>query len=488
MRVLYLDIDTLRPDHMGAYGYHRDTTPNLDRVAEDGVRFDRVYCSDAPCLPSRAALITGRFGIHNFAVGHGGTCADRRLYGAARGFSDPQDAGNFNHIFRRAGLYTASISTFAERHSSAWYTAGFHETHNVGKCGGESAEEVLPVALDWLERNGRRDNWYLHLHLWDPHTPYRTPQDWRNPFEEKPTGTWITRELFDAHKRMVAPHGLNEIGMYTDQENPRYPKHPGSIQTYDGLRRVLDGYDGGVRYADEMLGRVLDWLRARGIYEDTAIIVTSDHGESLGEFGAYGEHGLADESTCHIPLIIKWPGGRRGAADDGFHYLLDLAPTMASLLGVDANPDWDGQSFAGSVSGGEAAGRAHLILSQMAHVCQRAARFGDYLYIRTVHDGYRLLNRDLLFDLARDPHELRDLSDARPELVNQGAKLILDWQEDMMRSSQEAADPMWVVMREGGPYHTVGELPGYLEHLERTGRHEGAEALRRRYPRESRGK
>ena len=82
MRVLFVDIDTLRPDHMGAYGYHRNTTPNMDRVAAEGMRFDRVYCSDAPCLPSRAALISGQFGIHNGAVGHGGTAADRRLTGA----------------------------------------------------------------------------------------------------------------------------------------------------------------------------------------------------------------------------------------------------------------------------------------------------------------------------------------------------------------------------------------------------------------------
>ena len=81
MRVLFVDIDTLRPDHMGAYGYHRNTTPNMDRVAAEGMRFDRVYCSDAPCLPSRAALISGQCGIHHGAGGHGGTAAARRLYG-----------------------------------------------------------------------------------------------------------------------------------------------------------------------------------------------------------------------------------------------------------------------------------------------------------------------------------------------------------------------------------------------------------------------
>ena len=81
MRLLFIDIDTLRPDHLGCYGYERNTSPNIDLIAEESMRFDNYYCSDAPCLPSRAALVTGQFGIHNGVVGHGGTAADLRLLG-----------------------------------------------------------------------------------------------------------------------------------------------------------------------------------------------------------------------------------------------------------------------------------------------------------------------------------------------------------------------------------------------------------------------
>ena len=87
MRVIMFDIDTLRADHMGCYGYGRDTTPVMDSVAEEGVCFDRYYCPNAPCLPSRASLISGQYGIHNGIVGHGGTAADMRLQGESRGFS-----------------------------------------------------------------------------------------------------------------------------------------------------------------------------------------------------------------------------------------------------------------------------------------------------------------------------------------------------------------------------------------------------------------
>ena len=481
MRVLFIDIDTLRPDHMSCYGYARNTTPNLDALAREGVRFDRYYTSDAPCLPSRAALLTGMFGIRNGAVGHGGTAADLRLTGREREFRDPVLEGGFHNIFRKAGMYTASISTFAERHSSWWFNAGFNECYNQGGGGGESGEQVIPYALDWLRRNRERDNWFLHLHLWDPHTPYRTPENYVNPFEGDELPTWITPDIFRAHQQLVAPHGCNEINMYTDEENPAYPKHPGKITSYRELRRVWDGYDCGVHYADHLLGQVFQLLKDQGIYDDMAIILTSDHGENLGELGIYGEHGTADEITCRIPLLMKWPGAKQGHVDELFHYSLDLLPTVADLLGVPHQAHWDGQCYARTVLDGAERGRDSLVLSQMAHVRQRSARFGDWLYIRTLHDGFRLFEREMLFNVVDDPHEQRDLAAERPDLCAQGARIILEWTEEAMLRGPQTTDPMCTMLSEVGPYHTRGALSGYLKHLEATGRADGAAKLRAKH-------
>jgi choline-sulfatase len=115
MRILYLDLDTLRADHLGCYGYHRNTSPNIDRIARQGVRFDNYYCSDAPCLPSRSALMSGMFGIHTGVVGHGGTAADMRLEGAPRGFRDQLASNSLPAVVRSSGLHTALISPFGER-------------------------------------------------------------------------------------------------------------------------------------------------------------------------------------------------------------------------------------------------------------------------------------------------------------------------------------------------------------------------------------
>lgn len=477
MRILYIDIDTLRPDHMGAYGYPRNTTPNMDMIAREGTRFDCMYTSDAPCLPSRAALISGMFGIHNGAVGHGGTAADRRLTGRSRDFMDQIDLNNFNRIFRRAGMKTVSISTFAERHSSYWYNAGFHEIYNQGGCGGESAETLTPIALDWLDRCGREDNWYLHFHLWDPHTPYRAPESFGNPFENEPVPTFITEEILESHQHISSPHGAREIGMYTDAENPLWPRHPGSVRDMAGVRRFIDGYDCGIAWADQACGQIFDKLKDLGIYEDTAVIITSDHGENMGELGLYAEHATADEPTCHIPMIIKWPSAEGGKVDKGLHYQLDLAPTLSELLNVEPSKNWDGQSFAASINMGEDTGRISLVLSQMAHVCQRSARFGDWLYMRTIHDGFHLFDKEMLFNVKDDPHELHDVKALYPDICAKGAKILLDWTEDQMLVSESTVDPMWTVMKEGGPYHTNGWKDAYVKRLYETGREEAAKQL-----------
>jgi arylsulfatase A-like enzyme len=123
MKVIFLDIDTLRHDHLGCYGYKRNTSPNIDSIAAEGVRFDNYYCPNAPCLPSRASLITGQFGIRTGVVGHGGTAADLRPQGESRGFTDLYSENSLFMQFRRGGYRTASVSSFAERHSSWWFNS-----------------------------------------------------------------------------------------------------------------------------------------------------------------------------------------------------------------------------------------------------------------------------------------------------------------------------------------------------------------------------
>jgi len=485
MRILYLDLDTLRPDHLGCYGYHRNTSPNIDRVAKRGVRFNNCYCSDAPCLPSRTALMSGRFGIHTGVVGHGGTAADMRLEGRERGFKGLLAFESLPAFLRSAGFRTISVSPFAERHSSWSFCAGFNEIYNTGKSGGESAEEVTPTVLRWIENNAKDDNWFLHVNYWDPHTPYRAPVSFGNPFINDPLPSWITEDVLEAHKKKVGPHSVNEINMFNDNTYPNYPRYPGRINDFNGLRQMIDGYDCGIRYMDTHIGMIFEAFEKQGIsFDDLTIIVSADHGENMGELGIYGEHATADHATCRIPMIIKWPGCKEGHVDNGLHYNLDLGPTLAEMLRVEPEKNWDGVSYAPAILQGEDCGREYLVISQCAHVCQRSVRFGPYLYIRTYHDGYHLFPDEMLFNIEEDPYEQNDIASQCPEVCMKAVYCLNKWHDNMMKTMKYDVDPLWTVIREGGPFHARGRLREYLNRLEKTGRGYAVDELKRRHPNE----
>jgi choline-sulfatase len=489
MRFIYIDIDSLRPDHLGCYGYHRQTSPNIDAIAAHGVIFTNCYTPDAPCLPSRTALYTGRFGIMTGVVGHGGTAADMRIEGPRREFRDWVEQSSLASFLQKNGLYTAQISPFGQRHAARHFYAGFNEVRNTGRCGMESAEEVQPVVMQWLKSAASRDNWFLHINYWDVHGPYRVPLEYGEPFRDDPLPAWITDEVLERHQCSVGPHSALELNMYDDRASAEYPRCPGKVSNRDELRQVFDGYDTAVRYVDDKIGEIVAWLKANGIFDDTAIIISADHGENLGELGIYVEHATADHITCRVPLIIKWPETLEGKCCDALHYNLDLPPTLAQLMGAMPESPWDGQSFADSLTtASEDRGRDHLILSQCAHVCQRSSRWGEYLYMRTYHDGFHLFPPEMLFDITTDPHEQHNLADRYPELCREGLARLTEWHDERMSELAKlgyTTDPLWTVMAEGGPYHARDSLlreAGYWDHLERTGRGWAIEELRERHP------
>ena len=484
MRVLYIDIDSLRPDHLGCYGYGRATSPHIDALARESVRFEGCYISDAPCLPSRTALWSGRCGFHTGVVGHGGTTAQPFIEGPSRGFADRFRETGWMGALRRAGLYTAAISPFGERHSAWHWYAGFNEVHNTGKRGQETAAEINAVALSWLARHASQDNWFLHVNYWDPHTPYRTPADFGEPFADAPLPAWPNEEVRQRGWDGFGPHSPQEPTGFAVAPS-KYPRQPTQLDSPEALRRWLDSYDTGIRYADEAVGQLLTALADTGVLGETAIIVSSDHGENQGELNVWGDHQTADEPTCRIPLIIRWPGLPGGRVDRALHYHFDWAATLIELLGGNVPDGWDGQSFATAFRDGREAGRPYVVTSQGAWACQRGVRFDEYLCLRSYHDGYKQVEPVMLFDLATDPHEERDLAAERPAVVEHALVLLAEWLDAMAATSAVAVDPLRTVMLEGGPFHCRGRLPAYLERLRATGRAAHAERLAARHPTEA---
>lgn len=485
MRILYVDIDTLRPDHLGCYGYHRDTSPNIDAIAADAVRFEGVYASDVPCLPSRTALITGTFGVRNGVNNHGGAAAELAPRGASRSFFGQWATSTLPAVLMATGHHTASISSFPLRHGATWWHAGFMESMNLMRgMGVERADEVVPGALDWLDRNGRGEDWFLHVHFWDPHTPYNAPADFGNPFAGDPVPAWHTEEVRARNWDLPGPHSAQEPwGFRPDEWGPPGPRAPWNLSGPDEVHQIFDGYDVGIRYADAAVGRLCDRLADLGVLDDTAIWISSDHGEAFGELGVYADHQAADEATAHIPAVLRWPGIDAGT-QTGLHYHLDVAATVADLAGARQPRSWDGESVADALRAGtDAPGRDHLILTQGAWSAQRGVRTGDHLYLRTLHDGFHPHWADeMLFDVVADPHEQADLAGGDPATVAALGRTLDDWLDDQMARSYVAQDPLRTLLDEGGPFHVRGHLDAYLDRLADTGRGHWIGPIRERHP------
>jgi len=391
--ILYIDIDSLRPDHLGCYGYHRNTSPNIDAIAAEGTRFTNCYAPDAPCLPSRTAMTTGKFGIHTGVVNHGGVASQPHIWGRNRGFSCNLTQSNWANRLREAGYHTVAFSPFAQRHGAWHWYAGFMEIHNTGGRGMEVASDIDPQVCDWVGRNQSNDKpFFMWVNVWDPHTPYRTPTTFGNPFKNDPLPGWYSEEVRAAHWKKAGPHSAQEVPdfvpepewiFHNDKLHQTHPSitelQPKQIADLQDARKMFDGYDMGVRYADEAIGRIVAQLKANGLYENTAIIISADHGENLGELWVYGDHQTADQITHNVPMIVRWPDvtdSQPGTSDGCLFYSIDMAATTLEWAGCDVPADWDGLSFAGDfIEGKSRHSRDYLVLSQLAWCAQRSARW-----------------------------------------------------------------------------------------------------------------
>jgi arylsulfatase A-like enzyme len=402
-------------------------------------------------------------------VGHGGTSADLRLTGKIRAFQDQFLRYNWISMLRRGHLYPVTISPFAERHSAFWFYSGWKEIYNPGKRGMERADDVYPYVEKWLNDNRKRDNWFLHVNFWDPHTPYRSPLELGNPFENKPAPSWITQEIIDEQRKSYGPHSACEpsgfVGEDLAQWFPRL-KNLKEIKDLNNFKQWIDGYDVGINYSDEYIGKIIEILKDQGIYEDTIIIISSDHGESQGELNVYGDHATACHIVNRVPMILKWPEKNWKSEYNSLIYQLDIAATILEGIGLKVPEFWDGKSFFKNIENNEKFGRNSLVISQNAWSCQRTVRFENWTLIKTYHTGLKNFPELMLYDYENDFHMMRNLTEENPDIVSRGLKILDNWFKEMHEKDPINEDPMNIVLREGGPYHTRDQLDRYIRRLQ----------------------
>lgn len=224
------------------------------------------------------------------------------------------------------------------------------------------------------------------------------------------------------------------------------------MESLEDYKLWIDGYDVGIRYTDEAIGRIINLLKEEGVWDEVVVIFSSDHGENQGELNVYGDHQTADHITSRVPLIIRWPKLTSGLVNRGFHYQTDMAATLLDLLGIEIPKLWDGVSFAESLKGGRDVSREYLVVSQCAWSCQRGVRFDDYILIKTYHTGLKNFPEYMLFNLKNDPHELKNLAEKEPQVLKKGIFLLEKWYTEQMETSESKIDPLWEVIEEGGSF------------------------------------
>jgi len=360
--VLIIVVDTLRRDHLGAYGYERRTSPEIDRLAADAVRYDSAQSQAPWTLPSVAALLTGRDV-------------------AALGIGSDQDLLDdefllLSEVLSEQGFATGGIVSHKFVSAQWGFDQGFDSFDDSQALGhmAVTSPAVTEQALAFLDAH-QEGKFFLFLHYFDPHFAYVEHEGFRFEATEPYEG-WISsgtrfKKLMRAQDRLSA----------ADLEE---------------MRRL---YDSEIAFTDHHIGRVLEGLQALGLFDETLIVVTADHGEEFFEHGQIGHGKTLYEELVGVPLIVRFPHGQPGVLDQPVA-LVDIFPTVLELVGLEPGPELAGKSLLAAPDP-----ERIVFASTERRGGSRMARGPRLKLIRQLATGPEL------YDLAADPAERENLLD-----------------------------------------------------------------------------
>ena len=377
--VVLITIDTLRADHVGCYGYKQIKTPNIDGLAADGARFERAFAVVPVTLPSHTSMLTGTYpmlsGMHDFS-------------GNKLSPLQPTLAS----VLKQAGYQTGAVVASAVLDSRFGLNQGFdfyYDHFDFSRLDESNLDEmerpgnvVADVTLDWLEKDWLAKNsgkkFFLWMHLYDPHFPYHLPEPYSREYAAQP-------------------------------------------------------YDGEIAFADEQVGRLLRFLKEKGIYQNTVIVLCGDHGESLGEHGEKTHGFFIYNATMHVPLIIRLPENRlpenasaRTIADPVS--LVDLMPTVLGAVGLEVPSQVQGRSLLPQLRGkGDHDDQAASDRVLYGETFLPRIHFNWSELRGSENTKYHFIDapRPELYDLAKDPGEVHNLFTEKKAVAEEmHAKLV----------------------------------------------------------------
>jgi len=434
--ILVIQLDQMTPGILPPYGHPLVKTPNIDALAANGVVFENMYCNFPLCVPSRMSMLTSRY---TSAIGQWDNATEL-----------PAAVPTLAHYLRSAGYYTVlcgkmhfigpdQLHGFNERITTDIYPANFAWTPDwivgeryrptginpravveAGVCKrslqidyDDEVENAGIQKIYDLARFNREKPFLLWVSFTHPHSPFVTPQKYWDLYDHEaidmPKVAPISVEDQDAMSRMLHYGHAQDLLTITD----------------DHVRNARHAYYGMTSYLDDKVGHLLATLEEMDLAENTVVMLTSDHGEMLGERGAWFKQYFYEPSSC-VPLIVRAPDRYKPGRVSELVSLLDLLPTFMDLACDGNAPDpvspVDGNSLVGLMSGGDPEWD-NMIISEYTgegvNIPCRMVRRDNYKYIYT--HGHP----PLLYDLAADPLEETNIA-GRPEVIEVEAKLAVE--------------------------------------------------------------
>jgi arylsulfatase A-like enzyme len=485
MNILFMMGDQHRGDRVGADGVEWLETPNLDRIAKEGVLFTNAYASVPSCLPARTSILTGMSPWQSGQLGYRPipeypnelprifTNAGYRTHAVGKNHFNPmRNTHGYQSIELEEGWYT-ELGSKEKCDYTLWFeenlrdedlnASGLSYTDHRGGVAFPFEDKYHPThwtadrAIHFLENYDGDEPWLLKVSFQRPHPPFDPPKRWLDFYAETAipkaeVGDWAERKYGD------------KTGLLEEQKNP----HSGNFPLEE-IERARRSYYAAISFVDEQIGRVLEALEQRRELENTLIIYTSDHGDMMGDHHQWRKCRPYEGST-RIPMIMRWPEAlkleaQRGQYRNELVELRDILPTFLDASGLSELPVIDGRSMLDILR--NKSWRQTLDLEH-AQIYEKdnawvALTDGKHKYIY-----FTLTGQQQLFDLENDPYELNDL--ALEEVFEANKKLIEDWRKKMIKYLEVRGEE-WVkngnlVVQEKSIYFGINH-PKFLKELEK---------------------
>jgi len=371
--VILIVLDAARARELGCYGYGRPTTPAIDRLAGEGVLFERAFTPAVYTLAAMSSVWTSEY-------------PDRHHAEVSFSSSLPKNRLTLAELLSARGVHTAGFVANAVAGRVGGFDRGFSEFHELFQKYGSGAGGFRQVLPAWLKANKDR-RFFAYLHFREPHFPYDPDPPFDTRFGQGP----------------IAKAARRDMDWITEANQGRRTLTP------EERAHLVSLYDGNLAFADQEIGALREALEAEHLLERTVIIVMADHGEGLGEHGWIGHNVQLYEESIHVPLVMRFPhgkGGPLGKRVPGLVDLLDVAPTIAQIFGVlgqgGSGKQFQGGSLLPVIAG--APGRTAVLARSVWDRPRYALRDDRWKLLYDTRTG-----EEQLFDVVADPGEARDL-------------------------------------------------------------------------------